>query len=100
MDTFAAWFVVTGDATPDGMRVVRSVLGAISSLAPNTLHSMRPKLVWQHHPDICDPLVHLLALLDSIVIVHVLPGRANMAHVSQPGPDSGHGFQVKVLTSF
>ena len=31
-DPFAAWFVVTGDATPDGIRVVRSVLGAISSL--------------------------------------------------------------------
>ena len=31
-DPFAAWFVVTGDATPDGIRVVRSVLGAIYSL--------------------------------------------------------------------
>jgi len=31
-DPFAALFVVTGDATPDGLRVVRSVLGAISSL--------------------------------------------------------------------
>ena len=31
-DPFAAWFVVTGDATPDGIRVVRSVLGAIRSL--------------------------------------------------------------------
>jgi len=31
-DPFAAWFVVTGDATPDGIRVVRSVLGAISTL--------------------------------------------------------------------
>ena len=31
-DPFAAYFVVTGDATPDGMRVLRSVLGAISSL--------------------------------------------------------------------
>jgi len=31
-DPFAAWFVVTGDATPDGIRVVRLVLGAISSL--------------------------------------------------------------------
>jgi len=31
-DPFVAWFVVTGDATPDGIRVVRSVLGAISSL--------------------------------------------------------------------
>ena len=31
-DPFAAWFVVTGDATPDGILVVRSVLGAISSL--------------------------------------------------------------------
>ena len=31
-DPFAAWFVVTGDATPDEIRVVRSVLGAISSL--------------------------------------------------------------------
>ena len=27
-----AWFVVTGDATADGIRVVRSVLGAVSSL--------------------------------------------------------------------
>ena len=32
-DPFAAWFVVTGDATPDGIRVVRSVIGAISSLS-------------------------------------------------------------------
>ena len=31
-DPFAAGFVVTGDATLDGIRVVRSVLGAISSL--------------------------------------------------------------------
>ena len=31
-DFFAAWFVVTGDATPDGIRVVRSVLGAIISI--------------------------------------------------------------------
>ena len=28
-EPFAAWFVVTGDATADGIRVVRSVLGAI-----------------------------------------------------------------------
>ena len=31
-DPFAAKFVVTRDDTPDGIRVVRSVLGAISSL--------------------------------------------------------------------
>ena len=31
-EPFAAWFVVTGDATADGIRVVRSVLGVISSL--------------------------------------------------------------------
>jgi len=31
-EPFAAWFIVTGDVTPDGIRVVRSVLGAISSL--------------------------------------------------------------------
>ena len=31
-DPFAAWFEVTGDATPDGIRVVWSVLAAISSL--------------------------------------------------------------------
>ena len=31
-DPFAARFLLTGDATPDGIRVVRSVLGAISSL--------------------------------------------------------------------
>ena len=31
-NTFAAWFVVTGDVTPDGVCVVRSVLGATSSL--------------------------------------------------------------------
>ena len=31
-DPFAAWFVVIGDATLDGIRVVRSVLGTISSL--------------------------------------------------------------------
>ena len=30
-DPFAAWFVVIGDATPDGIRVVRSVLEASSS---------------------------------------------------------------------
>ena len=30
-EPFAAWFVVTGDATADGISVVRSVLGAISS---------------------------------------------------------------------
>ena len=30
-DPFVAWFVVTGDATPDGIRVVRSVMGAIRS---------------------------------------------------------------------
>ena len=30
-DPVTAWFVVTGDVTPDGIRVVRSVLGAISS---------------------------------------------------------------------
>ena len=30
-DPFAARFVATGDTTPDGIRVVRSVLGAISS---------------------------------------------------------------------
>jgi len=33
VDLFVAWFVVTGDATPDGIRIVRSVLGAMSSLA-------------------------------------------------------------------
>ena len=31
-DPFAAWFVVAGDVTPDGIRVVRSVLGVISFL--------------------------------------------------------------------
>ena len=31
-EPFVAWFVVTGGAAPDGIRVVRSVLGAISSL--------------------------------------------------------------------
>ena len=30
-DPFVAWVVVTGDATPDGIRVVRSVMGAIRS---------------------------------------------------------------------
>ena len=29
--SFAAWFIVTGDATADEIRVVRSVLGAMSS---------------------------------------------------------------------
>jgi len=29
-EPFAAWFVVSGDATADEIRVVRSVLGAIS----------------------------------------------------------------------
>jgi hypothetical protein len=33
MDPFPAQFVVTWDATPDGIRVVRSVHRAISSLA-------------------------------------------------------------------
>ena len=32
-DFFAAWFAVTDVATPDGIRVVQSVLGAISSLS-------------------------------------------------------------------
>ena len=31
-DPFAAWFAVTGDATPDRIRVVQSSFGAISSL--------------------------------------------------------------------
>ena len=31
-DPFAERFVVTGDASPDGIRVVQSVLGAISFL--------------------------------------------------------------------
>ena len=31
-DPFAAWFTLSEDATPDGIRVVRSVLGVISSL--------------------------------------------------------------------
>ena len=31
-EPFAAWLVVTGDATPDVIRVVRSLLGAISFL--------------------------------------------------------------------
>ena len=31
-DPFAAWRVMTGDATPDGIRIVRSILGAFSSL--------------------------------------------------------------------
>ena len=31
-DPFTAWFVVTGDATPDGIRIVQSVLAAMSSL--------------------------------------------------------------------
>ena len=30
----------------------------------------------------------------------VFPNRANVAHVRQPRPDSGHGFQVQVLNSF
>ena len=33
IDPFAALFVVIRDATPDGIRVVRSVLGAVSSLS-------------------------------------------------------------------
>ena len=33
-DPFAAWFVVTGDATLDGIRVVRSLLGAIRDHEP------------------------------------------------------------------
>ena len=32
-DPFAAWCVVTGDAKPDGIRVARSVCGAIGSLS-------------------------------------------------------------------
>ena len=32
-DPFAACFVVTGDATTDGIRVVRSILGAVSCLS-------------------------------------------------------------------
>jgi hypothetical protein len=37
-DPFATWSVVTRDATPDGIRVVRSVLGAISSLPRPEAH--------------------------------------------------------------
>ena len=33
-ERFAAWFVVSGDATADEIRVVRSVLGAISRPPP------------------------------------------------------------------
>ena len=29
-DPFAAWFVLTGDATPNGIRVARSILEATS----------------------------------------------------------------------
>jgi len=32
MHPFASWLVLIGDATPDGIRVVRSVLGAVGSL--------------------------------------------------------------------
>ena len=32
-EPFAAWFVVTGDATPDGIRVVQSIFKAIGSLS-------------------------------------------------------------------
>ena len=32
-DPFVAWLVLTVDATPDGIRVVRPVLGAIISLS-------------------------------------------------------------------
>ena len=32
-DFSAAWFVVNADATPDGIRVVRTVIGAIISLS-------------------------------------------------------------------
>jgi len=35
MDPFDSWFVVSGEATPDGIRVVRLVLGAIRSLWVN-----------------------------------------------------------------
>ena len=50
-DPFAAWFVVTEDATPNGMRVVRSVLGAISSLpiVPSSIGPARPA-EHQHGP--------------------------------------------------
>ena len=41
-EPFAVWFVVTGDATPDGIRVMWSVLGAISSLSNVALARMSP----------------------------------------------------------
>ena len=50
-DLFAAWFVVTGDATPDGIRVVRSVLGAISSLSiAQQIRDLRGKAATLVHP--------------------------------------------------
>jgi hypothetical protein len=43
-DPFAAWFVVIGDATADEIRVVRSVLGAISSF-PSSLWPLRTAIL-------------------------------------------------------
>ena len=39
-DPFAAWFVVTGDAKPDGIRVVRSVFGG-DTIGPELDHFLR-----------------------------------------------------------
>ena len=44
-DPFAAWFVVNGDATPGGIRVVRSVLGAIGR-KPSRGLTNRYQVLW------------------------------------------------------
>ena len=41
-DPFAAWFLVTRDATGDGIRVVRSVLGAMSSSSEERVWAATP----------------------------------------------------------
>ena len=49
-DPFVAWCVVTGDATPDDIRVVRSVLGAISSFRDAAAEAPSGHGSGEHHP--------------------------------------------------
>ena len=55
-EPFAAWFAVTGNATPDGIRIVWSVLGAISQafeleLARADVNSVPPPSLNHSQPD-------------------------------------------------
>ena len=57
-DPFAAWFVVTGDATPDGIRVVtmRMIDGRSFSLPPQCGFERVAKDLARHHPLLLNPI--------------------------------------------